>query len=83
MGVNRHDAPLGYISETDMENIFDRLQKYNDIIDHKHGGPGVDQGVLMRRGIEYIEEDFPLTDLIISCKQAYVTDENIDHPAQS
>jgi hypothetical protein len=70
--VNRHDAPLGVISETDMAKVFDHLHKYNDIIDNKHGGPGMDQTQLKRRGIAYVESEFPLTDLILSCKQSYV-----------
>lgn len=68
MGINRHDAPLGFISEDDMRRVFDRLYKYNDIVDHPHGPPGVDQGRLMGEGLEYIKKEFPLTDLILDCK---------------
>ena len=67
MGVNRHDAPLGFISEEDMVRVFDRLYKYNDIVDHPHGPPGVDQGSLMREGMPYIKREFPKTDIILGC----------------
>jgi len=66
MGTNRHDAPMGFIDEKYMVNVFDRLYKYNDLINHKSGG-GVEQGKLMSEGMSYIEREYPLTDRIISC----------------
>jgi hypothetical protein len=66
IGINRHDAPLGFISEEDMANVFDKLYKYNDLIDNKKGG-GLDQRDVVRRGMDYIREEFPLTDVIHSC----------------
>lgn len=67
MGTNRHDAALGVINEDDMARVFDKLYRYNDIINHPKGGPGVDQGKLMRDGMDYIRKDFPRTDLILGC----------------
>ena len=66
MGTSRHDAPAGRVVEG-MESVIDRLFAYNDIIDNRHGGPGVDQGKLMGEGLAYIEREFPKTDRITSC----------------
>mmetsp|Transcript_10213 Transcript_10213/g.16694 ORF Transcript_10213/g.16694 Transcript_10213/m.16694 type:complete len:280 (-) Transcript_10213:69-908(-) len=69
MGTSRHDAPLGKIPEEDMKNVFDNLYKYNDIINNRHGGPGVDQSKLQQLGLPYIKKQFPKTDMILSCKE--------------
>jgi len=66
MGTHTHDAPLGFIEEKYMVDVFDKLYRYNDIINYPSKG-GVTQSKLMRKGMEYIEEEFPLTDRITSC----------------
>lgn len=68
MGVNRHDAPLGMISEDDMSTVLDKLYAYNDNIDNKRGPKGPDQTKLNQEGPDYIRQQFPLTDWILSCK---------------
>ena len=68
MGTSRHDASAGRVVEG-MESVIDKLFAYNDIIDNRHGGPGVDQGALMSGGMKYIEDEFPKTDRITSCQR--------------
>uniref|UniRef100_A0A7S3LLP8 Uncharacterized protein n=1 Tax=Aplanochytrium stocchinoi TaxID=215587 RepID=A0A7S3LLP8_9STRA len=69
MGINRHDAPLGFINEYDMQNVFDNLYQYNDIIDKPQGGAGPDQVRLVKEGLDYIMREFPKTDFILGCKR--------------
>jgi len=68
MGLNNHDTIVGRISEEDMATVIDRLYRYNDIIDHPHGGPGPDQSEIYRHGWKYLNEKFPLVDKIIRCE---------------
>ncbi len=57
MGVNRHDAPLGFIAEEDMAAVVDRLYQYGDPIDNKHGPAGPDQTRVSEDGDEYITRE--------------------------
>ncbi len=55
-GINRHDAPLGTISEEDMA-VLDALHMYGDPIDNKRGPAGPDQTRVMDEGDEYIARE--------------------------
>lgn len=65
MGAAGHDAPAGFVV-SGME-VFDRLYKYNDIIDNPKGDPGPTQGEIFKSGLTYIHDKFPKTDIIHSC----------------
>ena len=53
-----------------MSNVFDNLYQYNDYINNKKGG-GADQTKVKKRGMDYIREEFPLTDVIHGCASLY------------
>ncbi len=56
MGRNRHDAPLGTISDEDMA-VLDALHKYGDPLDNKRGPAGPDQTRVMGEGDDYIARE--------------------------
>jgi len=66
MGVNTHDSIAAVVIKG-MDTVFDRLYRYNDIINNPNGEPGPDQRKVMQAGMKYIEAEFPLTDYIIGC----------------
>ena len=66
MGTQGHDAPVGFVTQG-METVFDRLYRYNDVIDNPKGDPGPNQIAIAKEGMEYIHRDFPHTDFIKSC----------------
>jgi cyclophilin family peptidyl-prolyl cis-trans isomerase len=66
MGTQDHDTVAGHIDEEGMQ-VIDSIYRYNDIIDHPHGGPGPDQTDIYRHGWKYLNEQFPLVDRLIGC----------------
>jgi len=65
MGTSMHDAPLGFIEEKYMD-VFDQLYMYNDIVNNKNGG-GIEQPKVRREGMNYINREFPRSDILTSC----------------
>jgi cyclophilin family peptidyl-prolyl cis-trans isomerase len=66
MGTQGHDAPAGFVTQG-MDTVFDRLYRYNDIIDNPKGDPGPNQIAIAKEGMAYIHREFPHTDFIKSC----------------
>jgi len=66
MGTQGHDAPAGFVTQG-MDTVFDRLYRYNDIIDNPKGDPGPNQIDIAKEGMAYIHREFPHTDFIKSC----------------
>jgi cyclophilin family peptidyl-prolyl cis-trans isomerase len=67
MGTKAHDAPAGFVNEIGMETVFDRLHRYNDVINNPKGDPGPKQEGIFREGMVYLNRDFPQVDVIKSC----------------
>lgn len=69
LGNKQPETPLGRVSPESMEILNSLYTGYGDI--PQCGGQGPDPTVLMSRGNEYIQSEFPLCDFVTSADRWY------------